>query len=72
MQNTCFFFSLNLVQFKSIESFKLMKDLPDFQDKMREAPFSYGYCVKARALIHAHLLRIPLNPETLLKGSLFF
>lgn len=48
-----------------------MKDLPDFQDKMREAPFSYGYCVKARALIHAHLLRIPLNPETLLKGLFF-
>jgi len=55
--------------FKLIELFKLMKDLPDFQDKMREAPFSYGYCVKARALIYAHLLRIPLNPETLLKGS---
>lgn len=34
-------------------------------EKNRERPLYYKYSLKARALIHAHLWRIPLNPETL-------
>ena len=50
--------------------FKLMKELPDLQEKIREPPFSYIYSIKARALIHAHLSRLPLPLETLNKGQL--
>ena len=47
---------------------QLMKELPDLQEKIRELPYSYMYSIKARALIHAHLLRMPLPVDTLQKG----
>lgn len=43
---------------------QLMKDLPYLNEKTKERPFCYPYCVKARALIHAHLGRLELS-ETL-------
>ena len=45
-----------------------MRQCPDLQEKIREFPFSCIYSIKARALIHAHLLRLPLPPNTLQKG----
>lgn len=39
--------------------------LPNLGEKNRERPLYYKYSLKARALIHAHLSRIPLNLETL-------
>ena len=46
-----------------------MRDLPDLQEKIREFPFSCIYSIKARALIHAHLLRLPLPLTTLQKDK---
>ena len=54
---------------KETLSFQLMKELPDIQEKSKEPPFSLVYSVRARALIHAHLLRINLNPATLFIGK---
>lgn len=45
-----------------------MKDLPDLQEKIKEIPYSLPYSIKARALIHAHLSRLDLPPNTLAKG----
>lgn len=53
----------------NIEMPQLMKDLPDLQEKIRELPYSYLYSIKARALIHAHLLRIELPADTLLQDK---
>ncbi|XP_059158814.1 translocation protein SEC63 homolog [Physella acuta] len=39
----------------------LLKQLPNVQEKARERP----YCVKSRALLHAHFQRLELNPDTL-------
>lgn len=36
-------------------------------EKNQERPLCYTYSIKTRALIHAHLGRIPLNPHTLEK-----
>lgn len=47
----------------------LMKQLPDLQEKIRELPYSSPYSLKARSLIHAHLLRIDLPADTLLKDK---
>ncbi|XKL64210.1 hypothetical protein PGB90_004296 [Kerria lacca] len=44
---------------------KLIAQLHNLGEKNRERPLYYKYSLKARALIHAHLWRIPLNPETL-------
>ncbi|GAB1861954.1 Translocation protein SEC63-like protein [Camponotus japonicus] len=43
----------------------LIKQLPNLGEKNREVPLCHLYSIKARALLHAHLSRIPLNPETL-------
>lgn len=44
---------------------QLIKKLPNLSEKNKEAPLCYNYSIKARAIIHAHLSRIPLNPNTL-------
>ncbi|XP_066991282.1 translocation protein SEC63 homolog [Anabrus simplex] len=43
----------------------LFKQIPNLNEKNRERPLCYPYSIKARALLHAHLSRIALNPETL-------
>ncbi|XP_018024714.1 translocation protein SEC63 homolog isoform X2 [Hyalella azteca] len=43
----------------------LFKQLPHLGEKNKERPLCFPYSVKARALLHAHLSRIPLNPNTL-------
>ncbi|XP_049794094.1 translocation protein SEC63 homolog [Schistocerca serialis cubense] len=43
----------------------LIKQIPNLSEKNRERPLCFLYSLKARAIIHAHLSRIPLNPETL-------
>lgn len=52
----------------NVEVPQLIKELPDLPDKVRERPYSDPYSLKARALIYAHLSRIDLPPQTLLKG----
>lgn len=49
----------------NVEMPALMRDLTDLQEKIREFPFCHPYSVKARSLIHAHLLRMDLPPDTL-------
>lgn len=44
---------------------QLIKQIPNLHEKNRERPLCCLYSLKARALLHAHLNRIPLNPETL-------
>nr|CAH7743594.1 unnamed protein product [Callosobruchus chinensis] len=43
----------------------LIKQLPNLGEKNKERPLCYLYSIKARAIIHAHLNRMPLNPNTL-------
>ncbi|XP_032683432.1 translocation protein SEC63 homolog [Odontomachus brunneus] len=43
----------------------LIKQLPNLGEKNKEIPLCNMYSIKARALLHAHLSRISLNPETL-------
>lgn len=45
----------------------LIKKLPNLGEKNKETPLCHLYSIKARAIIHAHLSRIPLNPDTLEK-----
>ncbi|XP_064483455.1 translocation protein SEC63 homolog [Ornithodoros turicata] len=40
----------------------LIKALPNFSEKNKERPLCYEYSLKARALLHAHLLRMSLSP----------
>ncbi|CAK9804102.1 Translocation protein SEC63 homolog [Anthophora quadrimaculata] len=47
------------------EVYSLIKQLPDVGAKNKETPLCDSYSIKARALIHAHLSRLQLNPETL-------
>ncbi|EFN80552.1 translocation protein SEC63 homolog [Harpegnathos saltator] len=47
------------------EILSLIKQLPNLGEKNKEIPLCNMYSIKARALLHAHLSRIPLNPETL-------
>lgn len=44
---------------------QLIKKLTNLNEKNKERPLCYLYSIKARAIIHAHLARIPLNPRTL-------
>ncbi|KAF2893531.1 hypothetical protein ILUMI_12642 [Ignelater luminosus] len=44
---------------------QLIRKLPNLNEKNKERPLCFGYSIKARAIIHAHLSRIPLNPPTL-------
>lgn len=46
-----------------------MRELPDYQEKVREQPYCYPYCVKARVLMYAHLARANLPENTLEKGN---
>lgn len=43
----------------------LFKQLPNLNERCKELPLCRLYSIKARAIIHAHLGRIALNPETL-------
>ncbi|KAJ9579934.1 hypothetical protein L9F63_004407, partial [Diploptera punctata] len=43
----------------------LIKKIPNLSEKNRERPLCFMYSIKARALLHAHLHRKELNPETL-------
>ncbi|XP_014232859.1 translocation protein SEC63 homolog [Trichogramma pretiosum] len=45
----------------------LIRQLPYLSEKNREYPLCYMYSIKARAIIHAHLSRLDLNPQTLEK-----
>ncbi|KAG5677179.1 hypothetical protein PVAND_006960 [Polypedilum vanderplanki] len=49
----------------------LIKQLPHLNEKCKELPLCRNYSVKTRALIHAHLSRLPLNPNTLEKDRQF-
>jgi hypothetical protein len=44
---------------------QLIKQITNLSEKNRERPLCFTYSIKARALLHAHLNCIPLNPETL-------
>lgn len=43
----------------------LIKSLKNLHEKNKERPLCFIYSIKARAILHAHLQRIPLNPLTL-------
>jgi len=49
----------------NIEVPQLMKRLPQLNEKNKERPLCFIYSIKARALLHAHLSRLPLPPTTL-------
>lgn len=49
----------------------LIKQIYNLGEKNKERPLCYLYSIKARALIHAHLSRIPLNPMTLDKDRMY-
>lgn len=44
---------------------QLIRKLPNLNEKNKERPLCFGYSIKARAILHAHLSRIALNPTTL-------
>ena len=44
---------------------QLMKAIPMLGINNKEKPLCYGYSVKARSLLFAHLSRIALPPNTL-------
>lgn len=44
---------------------QLIKEMPNAFPNNKEAPLYFPYSIKARALIYAHLHRIPLPPNTL-------
>ncbi|KAK2710128.1 hypothetical protein QYM36_013712 [Artemia franciscana] len=48
----------------------LFKVLPQLNGKNQERPFCFSYSVKSRALIHAHLTRLSLSPQTLEKDRI--
>ncbi|XP_071455654.1 translocation protein SEC63 homolog [Hetaerina americana] len=48
----------------------LMKQLTNLGEKNKERPLCFGYSIKARALLHAHLSRIVLPRETLDKDRM--
>lgn len=43
----------------------LIRQLPNLNEKCKEHPLCRMYSIKARAILHAHLSRMSLNPETL-------
>lgn len=49
----------------------LIKQLPHLNEKCKEHPLCRLYSIKTRAILHAHLSRIPLNPNTLDKDRQF-
>ena len=44
---------------------QLIKEIPNIVPNNREPPLCYPYSIKARALLYAQMLRIPLQPNTL-------
>jgi translocation protein SEC63 len=44
---------------------QLIKELPLLGEKNKERPLCFGYSIKARALLHAHLSRMKLPPNSL-------
>jgi len=58
-------------QSDNIEVPNLIKQLPNLNEKCKEMPLCRTYSIKARAILHAHLGRMPLNPETLEKDRQF-
>ncbi|XP_054722431.1 translocation protein SEC63 homolog, partial [Uloborus diversus] len=55
----------------NVEVPQLIKDLPNLGEKNKEKPLCFGYSIKARALIHAHLSRMKLPPNTLDEDRLY-
>lgn len=51
--------------------FKLIKQLPNLNEKCKELPLCRMYSIKARAILHAHLSRMMLNRQTLDKDRQF-
>merc|ERR550532_3480559 len=49
----------------------LMKSLPNLMINNKEKPLCFGYSMKARTLLHAHLTRIALPPNTLHQDRLY-
>ncbi|XP_023294618.2 translocation protein SEC63 homolog [Lucilia cuprina] len=49
----------------------LIRQLPNLNEKCKEHPLCRMYSIKARAILHAHLSRMPLNAETLEKDRQF-
>lgn len=49
----------------------LIKQLPHLNEKCKEHPLCRLYSIKARSILHAHLSRMPLNPNTLDKDRQF-
>ncbi|XP_061398971.1 translocation protein SEC63 homolog [Musca vetustissima] len=49
----------------------LIRQLPNLNEKCKEHPLCRMYSIKTRAILHAHLSRLPLNPETLEKDRQF-
>ena len=49
----------------NVEVPQLMKRLPQLNEKNKERPLCFIYSIKARALLHAHLTRMNLPPQTL-------
>lgn len=43
----------------------LIRKLPNLNEKCKEHPLCRLYSIKARAILHAHLSRMTLNPDTL-------
>ncbi|KAK2710131.1 hypothetical protein QYM36_013715 [Artemia franciscana] len=48
----------------------VFKILPKLNEKNQERPFCFYYSVKSRTLIHAHLSRLSLSPQTLEKDRM--
>lgn len=55
----------------NVEIPQLMKNLPNLGINNKEKPLCFGYSVKARALLFAHLYRIPLSKHTLHQDRLY-
>ncbi|KAG8194780.1 hypothetical protein JTE90_017222 [Oedothorax gibbosus] len=47
----------------NVEVPQLIKELPNLGEKNIEKPLCFGYSIKARAIVHAHLSRIKLSPN---------
>lgn len=49
----------------------LIRQLPNLNEKCKEHPLCRMYSIKTRAILHAHLSRMPLNAESLEKDRQF-
>lgn len=55
----------------NIEVPQLIKELSNLGEKNKERPLCFGYSIKARALLHAHLSRMKLPATTLEEDRLY-